>query len=215
MMIPQELNQRWSLDFVSDLLACARRFHMRGHHRRLLLGMPGLCRRHLAVGSVGCSRTGRHRRTSRTGIHGGQRNGTELIGHAVLAWCQDTGVATHDIASGKPHQNGFAESFNGRLRVECLNKYLFASLVAARRIVEAWRTDYNTVRPRSSLGAMAPAEFTNSPRQGYMETEAKVSAAGKRGAGQNEPSRLTSVQDLRGVEDRHDTYLRRRLYGAC
>jgi putative transposase len=104
-------------------------------------------------------------------------NGTELTSHAVLAWCQDTGVEWHYIAPGKPQQNGFVESFNGRLRDECLNEHLFPSLAAARRIIEAWRTDYNTVRPHSSLGGMAPAEFTSRPSQGHMHNEAKLSAA--------------------------------------
>lgn len=103
--------------------------------------------------------------------------GTELTSHAVLAWCQDTGVEWHYIAPGKPQQNGFVESFNGRLRDECLNEHLFPSLAAARRIIEAWRTDYNTVRPHSSLGGMAPAEFTNRPRQGHEDTEANLSTA--------------------------------------
>jgi putative transposase len=104
-------------------------------------------------------------------------NGTELTSHAFLAWCQDTGVEWHNIAPGKPQQNGFVESFNGRLRDECLNEHLFPSLAAARRIIEAWRTDYNTVRPHSSLGGMAPAEFTTRPRQGHEDTEAHLSAA--------------------------------------
>ena len=69
------------------------------------------------------------------------------------------------------------ESFNGRLRDECLNEHLFPSLAAARRIIEAWRTDYNTVRPHSSLGGMAPAEFTNRPSHGHEDTEANLSAA--------------------------------------
>ena len=72
-------------------------------------------------------------------------NGTELTSHAVLAWCQDTGVEWHYIAPEKPQQDGFVESFNGRLRNECLNEHLFPSLAAARRIIEAWRTDDNTV----------------------------------------------------------------------
>jgi transposase InsO family protein len=101
----------------------------------------------------------------------------KLTSHAVLAWCQDTGVEWHYIAPGKPQQNAFVESFNGRLRDECLNEHLFPSLAAARRIIEAWRTDYNTVRPHSSLGGMAPAEFTNRPRQGHEDTEANLSAA--------------------------------------
>ena len=74
-------------------------------------------------------------------------------------------------------QNGFVESFDGRLRDECLNEHLFHSLAAARRIIEAWRTGYNNVRPHRSLGGMAPAEFTNCPRQGHMDTEANLSAA--------------------------------------
>ncbi|OYY88772.1 MAG: hypothetical protein B7Y45_14055 [Sphingomonas sp. 28-66-16] len=63
------------------------------------------------------------------------------------------------------------------LRDECLNEHLFPSLAAARRIIEAWRTDYNTVRPHSSLGGMAPGEFTNRPRQRHKDTKANLSAA--------------------------------------
>jgi putative transposase len=100
------------------------------------------------------------------------KNGTELTNHAVLAWCQDTGVEWPYIAPGKPQQNGFVESFNGRLRDKCLNEHLLPSLAAARRIIEAWRTDYNILRPHSSLGGMAPTEFANRPRQGHKDTEA-------------------------------------------
>ena len=103
--------------------------------------------------------------------------GTEFTSHAILKWADGMQIEWHYIAPGKPQQNGFVESFNGRLRDECLNEHLFPSLAAARRIIEAWRTDYNTVRPHSSLGGMAPAEFTNRPSQGHMDTEAKLSAA--------------------------------------
>src|SRR6266567_3626536 len=65
---------------------------------------------------------------------------------------------------GKPQQNGFMESFNGKLRDECLNEHVFASLAQARRIIEAWRIDYNTVRPHSSLGYLSPQEFAASWR---------------------------------------------------
>jgi putative transposase len=74
-----------------------------------------------------------------------------------------TSVECHYIASGKPQQNGFVELFNGRLRNECLNDHLFPPPAAARRIIEAWRNDYNTVRPHISLGGMAPAEPTRPP----------------------------------------------------
>jgi putative transposase len=71
-------------------------------------------------------------------------NGTELTSHAILRWQEERSVLWHYIAPGKPQQNGFVESFNGRFRDECLNEHLFSSLTAARRIIEAWRVDYNT-----------------------------------------------------------------------
>ena len=79
-------------------------------------------------------------------------NGTELTSNAVLRWAADHKIEWHYIAPGKPTQNAFVESFNGRMRDECLNEHVFTSLADARRIVEAWRIDYNTVRPHSSLG---------------------------------------------------------------
>jgi putative transposase len=96
-------------------------------------------------------------------------NGTELTSHAMLRWQQERGVAWHYIAPGKPQQNGFVESFNGRFRDECLNEHLFGSLPAARRIIEAWRTDYNTTRPHTSLNGLTPAAFANRPASGQME----------------------------------------------
>ncbi|EFO33980.1 hypothetical protein TRICHSKD4_0609 [Roseibium sp. TrichSKD4] len=86
-------------------------------------------------------------------------NGTEMTSHAVLAWCQDTGIKWHYIAPGKPMQNAFVESFNGRLRDECLNENLFSNLAEAKTIIENWRKDYNTTRPHTSLGGIAPADY--------------------------------------------------------
>ena len=88
-------------------------------------------------------------------------NGTEMTSHAVLRWCQDTGVGWHYIAPGKPMQNAFVESFNGRLRDECLNEHIFGNLAEARKIIEKWRIDYNTQRPHTSLGGLAPAVYAN------------------------------------------------------
>jgi putative transposase len=65
----------------------------------------------------------------------------------VLKWAEENRVEWHYIAPGKPQQNGFMESFNGRLRDECLNEHVFSSLAEARRMIEAWRVDYNSVRP--------------------------------------------------------------------
>ena len=94
-------------------------------------------------------------------------NGPELTSIALLAWQQERGVEWHYIAPGKPMQNGFVESFNGRLRDECLNEHLFANLTAARQIIEEWRIDYNTNRPHSSLNGLTPTEFAARPTSGH------------------------------------------------
>jgi putative transposase len=85
-------------------------------------------------------------------------NGTELTSGAVLRWATGK-LAWHYIEPGKPVQNAFIESFNSRLRDECLNEHLFLSLTEARETIEAWRHDYNHLRPHSSLGALTPIEF--------------------------------------------------------
>src|SRR5437868_9028015 len=79
-------------------------------------------------------------------------NGTELTSRAILSWQEERGVEWHYIAPDKPTQNGFIESFNGRLRDECLNEHLFSNLGNAREIIEAWKIDYTTRRPHTSLG---------------------------------------------------------------
>ncbi len=78
----------------------------------------------------------------------------------------------HYIAPGKPMENGFVESFNGRLRDECLNEHLFSNLNDAREIIEAWRIDYNTNRPHTSLNGLTPTEFASArPDQGITGTD--------------------------------------------
>jgi putative transposase len=96
--------------------------------------------------------------------------GTELTSHAMLRWQQERGVAWHYIAPGKPQQNGFVESFNGRFRDECLNEHLFGSLPAARRIIEAWRSDDNKPVPHTCLTGLTPAAFATRPASGQMES---------------------------------------------
>ncbi|WP_346033068.1 integrase core domain-containing protein, partial [Erythrobacter westpacificensis] len=85
--------------------------------------------------------------------------GSELTSNAVLAWCGEMGVEWHYIAPGKPMQNGFCESFNGRMRDELLNETLFLSLAHARVEIAAWVEDYNRERPHSALGYATPATF--------------------------------------------------------
>lgn len=86
-------------------------------------------------------------------------NGTELTSNAILKWQKDRSVEWHYIAPGKPMQNGFVESFNGRLRDECLNEHVFDTMRHARRLIAAWRIDYNQNRPHSALGGLTPWEF--------------------------------------------------------
>ena len=109
-------------------------------------------------------------------------NGTELTSGAVLRWATRR-VAWHYIEPGKPVQNAFIESFNSKLRDECLNEYVFTSLGEARAIIEAWRHDYNHLRPHSSLGYLAPEEFA-ARNQGSSASAHRLAStdAGRRGA---------------------------------
>ena len=88
-------------------------------------------------------------------------NGTELTSNAILEWADQHKVDWHYIAPGKPQQNGFSESFNGKLRDELLNETLFSSIADARAELEAWRRDFNEVRPHSSLGYLTPADYAH------------------------------------------------------
>jgi hypothetical protein len=105
-------------------------------------------------------------------------NGSELTSNAILTWADQLRVEWHYIAPGKPTQNAFVESFNGRLRDELLNETLFSSLSHARAMLNIWRADYNRARPHSKLGWKTPAEFasTFTPRRALALRSAKSSA---------------------------------------
>jgi putative transposase len=94
-------------------------------------------------------------------------NGTELTSMAILCWSKERRVEWHYKALGKPTQNAFVESFNSKLRDECLNETLFTSLAHARAKLADWRHDYNTVRPHSKLGGRTPAEFARQAVPGH------------------------------------------------
>ncbi|MEX2430967.1 MAG: IS3 family transposase, partial [Dehalococcoidia bacterium] len=156
---PFEANQRWSMDFVSDSLANGRRV-------RILTVVDDFTRECLAT-EVDTSLPGL--RVARVldqlrEIRGLPEvitvdNGPEFAGRALDAWAYAREVRLHFIEPGKPVQNAYIESFNGRLRDECLNEHWFGSLHQARSIIEAWREDYNGVRPHSALGNRTPQEF--------------------------------------------------------
>ena len=86
-------------------------------------------------------------------------NGPEFTGKALMEWADQHGVTIRHIEPGKPNQNAYIESFNGRLRDECLNENWFVSLEQAQRTIEAWRCEYNEERPKKALGGMTPAEY--------------------------------------------------------
>ena len=161
MLIPAEPNQRWSLDFVSDTLSDGRRFR--------ILAVIDDCSRECLALLVDTSISGA--RVSRQldqiiELRGKPHmivsdNGTEFTSNVMFKWCQDRGVSWHFIAPGKPMQNGFVESFNGRLRDECLNEHLFEGLNHAKLIINTWRSDYNHERPHTSLGGLTPTEYAN------------------------------------------------------
>jgi putative transposase len=88
-------------------------------------------------------------------------NGTELTCLAMLRWSHEMRIEWHYIAPGKPTQNAFIESFNGKLRDELLNETLFTSLAQARAVLAAWKDDYNNVRPHSALGNLSPTEYAD------------------------------------------------------
>jgi putative transposase len=115
-------------------------------------------------------------------------NGTELTSNAMLRWQQGRCVEWHYIAPGKPMQNGFVESFNGRLRDECLNEHLFTSNRHARQIISAWREDYNQHRPHTSLDGLAPAEYATQAKQAHNANRANSSSRTIWGTGQFDPT---------------------------
>ena len=157
MPLPGGPTKRWSLDFVSDVFGPARRFRM----LNVIDDYTRECLALVADTSLSGARVVRELdRCIR--LYGKPEtivsdNGTELTSRAVLEWQNQTGIAWHYIAPGKPQQNGFVESFNGKLRDECLNEEVFDSLAHARRILGRWRHDYNHHRPHSSLGGLTPA----------------------------------------------------------
>ena len=158
-LVEAKANARWSLDFVHDQFACGRRF-------RVLNVVDDVTRECLAAipdTSISGRRVARELTTliERRGKPGMivSDNGTELTSNAILAWSKDHKVEWHYIAPGKPMQNGYVESFNGRMRDELLNESLFFGLDHARSAIAEWADDYNHFRPHSSLGYKTPADF--------------------------------------------------------
>ena len=155
----QRPNERWSVDFVSDRLASGRRF-------RILTLVDNFSRVSPAL-EVDFSLTGRRVVEVLSRLAHEQElpkviqcdNGTEFTSQAVDEWTHRQGIKLDFSRPGKPTDNGFIESFNGKLRAECLNQHWFSSIQEVKTIVEAWRQEYNRERPHRSLQGLTPHEF--------------------------------------------------------
>lgn len=161
---PTMCNERWSMDFVSDTLADGRTF-------RTLNIVDDFSRECVAI-EVDTSLSGRRVSRVLDEVRCSRElpgtivvdNGPEFAGKVLDAWAHERGVHLHFIRPGKPVENAHIESFNGRFRDECLNEHWFLSLAHTRQVVEAWRLDYNAVRPHSALGNVSPTEFEQCTR---------------------------------------------------
>jgi putative transposase len=156
---PSRPNERWSMDFVSEVTAAGRRF-------RVFTLVDDFTREALAL--VADTSLGGARVARALELVAGERglpalivtdNGPEFSGRALDTWRYQQGVQHHFIRPGKPVENAYIESFNGKFRDECLRQHWFLSLEDARRIIAEWLLDYNEARPHSSLDGMTPREY--------------------------------------------------------
>jgi putative transposase len=157
--VADSVGQVWSLDFMSDAFTDGRRFR--------LLAVMDQCSRECLTAVADTSMPGL--RVVReldvlVALHGKPKvivsdNGPELTSRAVLIWAAENDIDWHYIDPGKPQQNGYTESLNGKIRDEFLDDNWFGNLAEVRALLEEWRQDYNAVRPHSSLGYMTPHEY--------------------------------------------------------
>jgi putative transposase len=162
--VATRVNEVWSMDFVSDSLANGRRI-------KCLTVADDFSHECVDI-AVDYGISGQYvtRLLERAAIFKGYPaavrtdNGPEFTCRAFIAWAQAHGVRHILIQPGRPMQNGYIESFNGKFRDECLNEHWFQTLPQARSEIAIWRQDYNEVRPHSSLGRIPPAEFAQRHR---------------------------------------------------
>lgn len=161
MLAPSKSNERWSMDFVYDQLANGRRFRVLNvidDFNRELIGqltsfsisgnqvarfLSQLCETRKSPKQIVCD------------------NGTEFTSKSMFFWSTEKNIKLAFIQPGKPTQNAFVESFNGKFRNECLNQHWFRSIDEAKQIINQWRYHYNNKRPHSSLNYMTPVAFSN------------------------------------------------------
>lgn len=156
---PSAANEVWSMDFVFDRTAEARVIKCLtivddATHESVAIEVER------AISGVGVTRVLERLALSR-GLPNVIRtdNGKEFCGKAMVAWAHERGVQLRLIEPGKPNQNAYIESFNGRLRDECLNEHWFPHLLHARTEIERWRSEYNEERPKKALGGLTPTAY--------------------------------------------------------
>lgn len=156
---PQAARERWAMDYVSDSLADGRSFRILAAvdiYSRACVALVASLSFDAAATTLAMDRAiGRGTPPRMITLD----NGSEFTSRHFDAWAHHRGILLDFIAPGKPVQNGFAESFNGRLRDECLNQHWFSSIADAQAKLDAWRKEYNELRPHSSLGNRTPMEY--------------------------------------------------------
>ena len=168
--VPEKAMQRWSMDFVGDQLADCRRFRV----LNIVDDHSRFCPGQIVDVSIPGARVARF--LDNLALRFGLPeeiildNGPEGTSKAMFDWSERTGVRLRFIEPGKPVQNAFVESFNGKFRDECLNLHWFRSLRHAREEIGRWRNHYNTERPHSALGYLSPTEFLTKTTASALET---------------------------------------------
>ncbi len=173
---PQSANQMWSMDFVFDRTA-------EGRSIKSLTVVDDATHEAVAIvpeRAMGGQQLVRilDRLAVTRGLPKAIRtdNGKEFCGRAMLTWAHERGVRLFLIEPGKPNQNAYIESFNGRFRDECLNEHWFTSLQHAKVVIDAWRREYNEERPKKSLGGLTPATYAKTliQKSGKLPPDSKA-----------------------------------------
>lgn len=170
-VIPTRVNEAWSMDFMSDALVDGRKI-------RIFNVVDDLSREAVTMEVDTSLPAARVIRALNRAIEERSKpnrimmdNGPEFTSNALDAWAYERGIELHFITPGKPIENAVVESFNARVREECLNQHCFFSMQEAEAIIEDWRIDYNTVRPHGSLDYLTPREFAATLEEGYPSSK--------------------------------------------
>lgn len=163
--VAEKINQKWSMDFVHDILDNGRRIRILTVIDQFSRECPMIRAAHVMNGRLVVrllDEIAKHRNLPKSIT---VDNGSEFYSKAMDSWAYRNGVVLDFIRPGKPVENAFIESFNGSFRDECLNSHLFFSLEDANEKLEQWRLEYNTDRPHSSLNNLTPKEYANQHQQ--------------------------------------------------